>query len=122
MSQDIGALPFTVSPSVSEIVFHAEENGDCWIQFVAWYPSEEKHAVIKLSLGRLIEMRSGEFSSGIWEIKPSEWLERTNAKQRNQFPDSPDNLKDLRHFCVGGHDVGYEFLCRGFTWQKVREL
>ena len=74
--KQIDALPFTVSPSVSNIVVHTEETGECWVEFVAWYHAENKYEVVRLSLRRLIGMRVGSFGSeagavGIGEVRRS---------------------------------------------------
>jgi hypothetical protein len=56
---DINALPFTVSPSVSDLVFHAEGNGACWLEFVAWYQAEKKYEIVRFTIQRLIGASMG---------------------------------------------------------------
>lgn len=135
---DIQALPFTISPSVSELRLHAAESEPCWIEFVAWYDdeknyfkpwhkSEKKYEVVRFKLERMIGVRmcgmGGEAgATGIGVVEKSRWLKEINALQLETYPNHPDNFKDVRHYYIRGHDEAVEFLCEGFTWETVKEL
>lgn len=124
---DIKALPFTISPSVSNLVFHAEENGASWLEFVAWYQDQKKYEVVRFTIQRLIGAKMGSVggeagAGGIGEVKDSRWLEEINAYQRKHYPGYPDNFKHVHHYFVVGHDDKIEFLAEGFTYQTVKAL
>jgi hypothetical protein len=114
-------LPFTVSPSVSRLILHIEENGPSWVEFVGWYQSEARYEVIRVSFEGLIEVRSGA-NLGIGEIVKSEWIQEAIQQQRTNYP-MHSNLYDcIRHFYIGGHDIGFQFLAFGIQWETIREL
>lgn len=120
-------MPFTISPSVSNLTIHAQESGDNWLDFVAWFPAEKKHAHVRFSLWRLIGIKlcgmGGEAGAeDMGEVVDSKWLAEINALQREYYPSYPDNFKNVRHFYVRGHDKCVEFLAEGFCWGVVEEL
>ena len=120
-------LPFTVSPSVSNLILHTQEIGESWLEFVAWYPDEDKYAHVRLNFQRLIGIKmcgmGGEGNdTGIGEVLTSQWLAEINALQGKYYPGDADNFKDVKHFYVAGHDERVEFLAEGFTWEVVEEL
>lgn len=120
-------LPFTVSPSVSNLTVLAQETGKSWLEFVAWYPDESKYAHVRFNLQRLIGIKmcgmGGEGGdTGIGKVTTSKWLSEINALQREYYPSHSDNFKDVRHYYVAGHDERVEFLAEGFTWEIIEEL
>lgn len=120
-------MQFTISPSVSNLTIHVEENGESWIEFVAWFPVEKKHARVRFTLQREIGIKmcgmGGEIGEhGIGEVTNSKWLAEINAQQLEHYPEYPDNFKNVRHFYLEGHDTSVEFLSEGFTWEIIEEL
>jgi hypothetical protein len=124
---DIQALPFTVSPSISNIFLNVGESLPGWVEFVAWYKPQKKYEVVRFAFQRLIGIRmcgmGGEAgATGIGEVKESRWLQEINALQLEHYPDCPDNFIHVRHYFIKGHDETIEFLSEGFTWETVKEL
>jgi len=119
-------LPFTISPSVSNLTIHAEETGESWLEFVAWHPVQGKHAYVRFNLQRPIGIKmcgmGGEGDTGIGEVTASKWLAEINELQREYYPNYADNFKNVRHYYVAGHDDRVEFLAEGFTWEVVEDL
>ena len=120
-------MPFTISPSVSNLIVHAEENGESWLDFVAWFPAEKKHAHARFNLRQMIGIKmcgmGGEIGGDSFgEVMNSKWLAEINAQQLRYYPEYPDEFKGVRHFYIVGHDTSVEFLAEGFTWEIIEEL
>lgn len=120
-------MPFTISPSVSNLTVHAHESRESWIDFVAWFPVEKKHAHVRFTLQRSVGVKmcgmGGEVGSDSFgEVVNSKWLAEINAQQLEYYPEYPDNFKEVRHFYIQGHDTAVEFLAEGFSWEIVEEL
>lgn len=120
-------MPFIISPSVSNLMIHAEENGESWIDFVAWFPVEKKHAHVRFTLQREVGIKmcgmGGEVGGeSFGEVTNSKWLAEINAQQLELYPEYPDNFKNVRHFYLKGHDMSVEFLAEGFNWEIIEEL
>ena len=118
-------LPFTVSPSTSYLQLHAFEVGATWIEFVAWFPEQNRHVPVKVEFRRDICSRmlgiGGESSQGIGVLRSSAWLNELNELQRKSYQKFPDNFKDLRHYYFRGHDVTVEVLAEGFLWNEIEQ-
>lgn len=110
---------FEISPSVSDLIFHAAETGESYMEF-----SEAKSFDrFKVTFRRFISGKmlaiGGENTRGFDTLSNSAWLKELVEYQRKNYPSSADNFKNVKHFCFHGHDVRVEVLAEGFTWELL---
>lgn len=119
-------FPFNISPSVSDLVLHATESGDSYIEFEAWNESESTYGRVRLSFlrflgGRLCYM-SGEAGFGIGIVPESKWLAEMIANQKKYSPTSLGNFRDVKHYYFRGHDCAIEVLAENVSWAVINEF
>lgn len=115
-------LPFTISPSTSYLRLNANEAGKSSVEFMAWFQTENRHGTIRFEFIRCISARllalGGEAGHGIGVVLASKWLAETKQCQVAFFPASSDNLQDVKHYFLRGHDCSVEVLAEGYTWSE----
>lgn len=119
-------FPFTISPSVSDLVLKAEENGDTYLEFEAWNQSDSTRGRVRIRFERCLGARmccmSGEAGFGIGILSSSKWLDELHQNQRKYYPEYSDNFKDIKHYYFRGHDSSVEVLAENVSFEIVNEF
>jgi hypothetical protein len=128
-------LPFEISPSVSGLVLHMQENDnskeDSYVEMNVVYFSkingeENRWERVKFTFDRFLSGRmycmGGETRYGIGVLHESLWLKELNDLQLRNYPNYPDNFKNVKHYYFRGHDVNIEVLAEGFKWATLLKL
>lgn len=119
-------IPFTVSPSVSSLVLHAEEDGETYLDLIAWYEKQEQYERVRIKFKRCVGARQyamgGEGKCGLGVLTKSNWLDELNKLQVELYPDYPDNFRNIRHYYFQGHDCSVEVLAEEVTYETINVL
>ncbi len=117
-------LPIKISPSVSGLILHVEEDtNDSYVEFEAFKEQDKTSGLVRFKFARFLSgrlySRGGEAGYGIGVIEKSLWLNELNQQQKKWYPTFSSNFKDVKHYYFRGHDALVEVLATHI--QLVRE-
>ena len=121
-------VPFNILASTPMLQLNMEEESgkDCYVEFFAYFNEEKKNMRVRLYFENCIAGKMLPFSREIsykvpiGEVIDSLWIREINELQKEYYPEF-DDLSNVRHLYICGHDVVVEVLADNYVWQSMGE-